>query len=74
MGQLVLMKNRASKHPRYRGPLKIIEVRADGLSYTLKDVQTEVTFIRHCSQFKLYNERQNLEELQPNDVEEPEQQ
>ena len=74
IGELVLMKNRASKHPRYRGPLKIIEVRADGLSYTLEDVQTELTFIRHCSQLKIYTERQNPEPLQSNDAEGPEQQ
>ena len=74
MGEFVLMKNRASKHPRYRGPLRIIEVRADGLSYTLEDVQTELTFIRHCSQLKIYTERENSELVEPNESEESEQQ
>ena len=71
-GELVLIKNRTQKHPRFLGPLKIIEVRADGLSYTLENVNTGVTFIRHCSQLKIYRERRN-EETQRivEDAEEP---
>ena len=45
------------------GHFKIIEVRADGLSYKLENFHTGVKFIRHCSQLKIYRQRQN-DELQ----------
>lgn len=69
-GDLVLMKNRTSKHPRFLGPLKITEVRAGGLSYNLQAVTSGVTFQRHCSQLKSYTERplaEEAEEVAPDD-------
>ena len=57
IGKLVLMRNLASKIPRFLGPLKIIEVRAAGISYKLEHVETGIVFIRHCSQLKPYFEK-----------------
>jgi hypothetical protein len=54
---LVLMKNRVSKHPRFLGPLKIVSVRGEGFSYELEDIDTQITFIRHCAQLKKYKNR-----------------
>ena len=59
---LVLAKNHQEKMPRYIGPLKIIKVRGNGLTYELQTLNGTKTHIRAATELKPYYDR--LEETQ----------
>ena len=57
VGDKVLARNMVAKFPRYLGPLEIIYVRGNGLSYVLKDLKTGKKYTRAVKQLKSYCER-----------------
>ena len=54
---LVLAKNHQEKMPRYIGPLKIIKVRGNGLTYELQTLNGTKTHIRAATELKPYYDR-----------------
>ena len=60
--QLVLAKNHREKMPRFLGPFIITKVRADGLSYEIKELDSQITQIRSVDDLKPYTLRQQTVE------------
>ena len=60
--QLVLAKNHREKMPRFLGPFIITKVRADGLSYEIKELDSQATQIRSVGDLKPYTLRQQTVE------------
>ena len=58
LGELVLVRNNVTKHPRFLGPYKVISSRSCGKSYELRHVQRQTDITRHASQLKPYHDRQ----------------
>ena len=71
LGELVLVRNNVTKHPRFLGPYEVISSRSGGKSYELRHVQRQTDITRHASQLKPYHDRQIIMRTN-NDGNEPE--
>ena len=58
LGELVLVRNNVTKHPRFLGPYEVISSRSGGKSYELRHVQRQTDITRHASQLKPYHDRE----------------